>query len=1097
MEEAWVSRAPLDNQANTQVTTRVTLPRPHNALTPTMNHVADLPQDRSHWLPDKRHYQRRSRVQERGQLENLGGPSTEGPKRGSTCLTYKSGVGHDHNRGGGPSIVSTQWRNNIEGRSGAGPPKKKKIEGFGERLRQSKGLEMEGRPLSALPMPPEARKKMNLDPPRAGILVSPLSPHISSSKQDLNRGQLDMAVYAAVLSLIHTIDQIQNHPRPPVSLDTRQVQSLYEKLKFFQNFLENYSIDDASSKDLEGLVSRIADVAYEAEDIIESHIADQNEAAKARSTTKKENISPIDLYQGLEKVLSNLDLIERDVKEIIQHKGIQLQRNYSIPTGRPPISPSMVGLDDILHKAMDKLTGQQSSRQVIPIVGMGGIGKTTLARNIYVNPLIVEHFQFRGWATIAQESDWKEILLEVFVCLNTIGSRESLSEMGEHELGEKLYKNLSGRRYLIVMDDVWSTDAWDRIKFFFPDNNNGSRIVITTRLSNLASQLSGSSGLEMGFLDEDNSWNLFRKNVFGDKDCPMELEEIGKQIARGCKGLPLSIVVIGGLLAKSNQTREHWNYILENLNSVVNLDDNERCLRILSLSYNHLPVHLKPCFLYMGIFPKDRLVKASTLVKLWVAEGFLKPINDKTMELAAEKYLKDLVRRNLVLVGELGYYGNIKLCRVHDLLRDLCIKVAEKESFFCVATTDNPNTGQKWHTQRRIGIHRQEMSFKHIPESLCKNVKSASLARSVICNVDRVAPARSPARLLRVFHRIKVLYPKYKYDLKYMFRPINLRHLAAAAWLPISGEFPPLFYHLWNLQTLIVDHDIWGVIPTPPIIDIWKMPRLRHINVYDFHLPDPPSNFDDSYILHDLQTLKTVSISEWSEEAARRIPNIKKLNLRLPYTESSSSNHYQLDNLCRLNKLESLSCSFYSAKDPLVFWGHDLAMSLVFPHTLKKLTLSRACLLWEDLAEKVGYLPNLQVLKLKICSCKGSVWETVEGQFCSLKVLEIDSWPDLEYWMMENWTHFPCLERLILGDLPNLKAIPQEIGDVPTLKSIELKYCKESLIISAKEMVKVQQEDMGNEGLLVSVVLYHKNQVVECLASPATSKLPSRMCTGT
>ncbi|GER46326.1 disease resistance protein [Striga asiatica] len=513
------------------------------------------------------------------------------------------------------------------------------------------------------------------------------------------------------------------------------------------------------------------------------------------------------------------------------------------------------------------------------------------------------------------------------------------------------------------MDDVWSTDAWDRIKFFFPDNNNGSRIMITTRLSNLASQLSGSSGLEMGFLDEDNSWNLFRKNVFGDKDCPMELEEIGKQIARGCKGLPLSIVVIGGLLAKSNQTREHWNYILENLNSVVNLDDNECCLRILSLSYNHLPVHLKPCFLYMGIFPKDRLVKASTLVKLWVAEGFLKPINDKTMELAAEEYLKDLVQRNLVLFGELGYYGNIKLCRVHDLLRDLCIKVAEKENFFCVATTDNPNTGQKWHTQRRIGIQRQEMSCKHIPESLCKNVKSASLARSVICNVDRVAPARSPARF---------------------------RSMA-----PISGEFPPLFYHLWNLQTLIVDHDIWGVIPTPPIIDIWKMPRLRHINVYDFHLPDPPSNFDDSYILQDLQTLKTVSISEWSEEASRRIPNIKKLNLRLP------------------------------AKDPLVFWGHDLAMSLIFPHTLKKLTFSRACLLWEDLAEKVGYLPNLQVLKLKICSCKGSVWETVEGQFCSLKVLEINSWPDLEYWMMENWTHFPCLESLILGDLPNLKAIPQ------------------------------------------------------------------------
>ncbi|GER53529.1 disease resistance protein [Striga asiatica] len=456
-------------------------------------------------------------------------------------------------------------------------------------------------------------------------------------------------------------------------------------------------------------------------------------------------MSPIDLNCGLEKVMQDLDLIKRDLVEIMKQKRTQVERNYSTPAGRPRSPPqtqaAMVGHDDVLLKALDKLTGQQSSRQIIPIVGMGGIGKTTLANNIYVNPLIVQHFDFRGWATISQEYDSKEILVEILVCLKY--TRESLRQMGEHELGEKLYKSLSGRRYLIVMDDMWSIEAWDRIKFFFPDYNDGSRIVITTRLSNLARELTGSCGLEVGFLDEYNSWNLLRKSVFGEHDCPPDLEEIGLQISRNCNGLPLSIVVVGGLLAKSNQTQEHWQYIAENLNSVVNSDENERCLRILRLSYNHLPVHLKPCFLYLGIFSEDDLVSASTLVKLWVSEGFLKPISDKTMEEAGTEYLKDLSERNIVLVQEFGYKGNIKRFRIHDLVRDLCIKEAEKEMFFCVATTHGPNQGQIWHTQRRIAIQRRKSSIKHITREVRNIARSATLARSLICNdnVDRLRPS--------------------------------------------------------------------------------------------------------------------------------------------------------------------------------------------------------------------------------------------------------------------------------------------------------------------------------------------------------------------
>ncbi|GER53521.1 disease resistance protein [Striga asiatica] len=883
-----------------------------------------------------------------------------------------------------------------------------------------------------------------------------------------------MAAYAALLSLKRTIDQIQTHPSPPISLNPTLIQSLTEKLTFLQEFLENHSID------VEGLEGRLADAAYEAEDLIESHIVHQIHAEKAnnenksKATSREENFSPIDLYQGLQKVMQDLDLIKGDLVENTKHRGIQVERNYSMPAGQsrsPPLTQcAMVGFDDVLLEALDKLTGQQSSREIIPIVGMGGIGKTTLAKNIYVNALIVQHFDFRGWATISQEYDSKEILVEILVCLKTVWSRERLGQMGEHELGEKLHKSLSGRRYLIVMDDMWSIEAWDRIKFFFPDYNNGSRIVITTRLSNLAHELSGSCGLEVGFLDEDNSWNLFRKSVFGEHDCHLDLEEIGLQISRNCKGLPLSIVVVGGLLANSTQTREYWQFIAKNLNSVVNLDENERCLRLLRLSYNHLPVHLKPCFLYLGIFPEDTVIRASRLVKLWVAEGFLKPISDKTLEVAGKEYLKDLIQRNLIVDQEFGYKGNIKRFKIHDLVRDLCIKEAEKERFFLVAKTDSPYSGQSWHTQRRIGILRPESSSsKHI-----NMVQSATHARSLICNYAGVGSTQRLSPLMRVLDQIREVD-----SLEDIFHLVNLRHFMGAIKLWQPGPFPSSFYHLWNLQMLhIIDPSYYP----RKVVDIWRMPRLRHVRINGLDFADPPTSHDNSGVLWDLQTLKCIWTSKWSEEMMRRIPNLKKLNLKL-LSSSSRDDGYALDSLFRLHHLESLNCEFAGVPK-------DLASGLVFPDSLRKLSLKGTRLVWEEMAAKVGHLPHLQVLILHRLACKGPNWETVEGQFSSLKDLEVYGWPDLEFWTMGDWTHFPSLEHLILGGLRNLKAIPLEIGYIPTLNSIEVNNCSDSAVTSAKEIAN-EEEELGNdEGFRVKVVLSEKSQVPKSLASANFQVLP-------
>ncbi|XP_042054917.1 putative late blight resistance protein homolog R1A-10 [Salvia splendens] len=211
---------------------------------------------------------------------------------------------------------------------------------------------------------------------------------------------------------------------------------------------------------------------------------------------------------------------ERKLVEVSESEA-QLQRSVST-SGGSSRSSIMVGFDDVLLEIMHKLTNGQDDRQlrVIPVVGMGGISKTTLAKLVYAQPLI----------------------------------KPTKEEISENEVGLTLYKYLFNRRFIVVIDDVWSVDAWDKMQTFFPDNWNGSHVVVTTRQSQLSSQLNSNYSLRLKLLDEVSSWDLFSNSVFGKESCPVELEEIGKKIVENCRGLPLAIVVVGGVLKKVEHT---------------------------------------------------------------------------------------------------------------------------------------------------------------------------------------------------------------------------------------------------------------------------------------------------------------------------------------------------------------------------------------------------------------------------------------------------------------------------------------------------------------------------------------------------------------
>ncbi|KAK4437298.1 putative late blight resistance proteinR1B-16 [Sesamum alatum] len=862
-----------------------------------------------------------------------------------------------------------------------------------------------------------------------------------------------VAAYASLVSLADVLDNIQ-HParRHRLHLDTDQIQRLLEKVEFLQGFLELHS--QRISPEMEDLAKQLAVVATEADDIIDFHVVNQ---LRETSQDQSRSVTFLSSFcQDIEKIIREIDSITKKLM-MVKEEWVHVQEHQpivSVPVGSTAIPSSdkdtMVGFDERLLQVVDELTRGESNIQILPVVGMGGIGKTTLAQNAFNHPYIVNRFDIRIWFTISQQYSVREILQKYL-----FDGKKNEADTTD-QLGERLHKLLFGKRYLIIMDDVWSIKVWEDFMLYLPNNGNGSRILMTTRLLDVARSLGFDNHyFPVNFLDEDKSWNLLCEKVFAQKSCPYpELEEIGREIAKGCRGLPLSIVVIGGLLAKSNNTQEYWGSVAKNVTSFVNSRDDEYCLKILALSYNSLPIHLKPCFLYMRVFPEDHEIKTSELIKLWISEGFLKPVGGKSLEEAAEEYLKDLTERNLILSRERTRTGNMKTCSIHDILRELCFRESSREHLVRVPNAQRVAVSiplqddvcflcsHKLDRQNRI----------HLQEILVVSGSTIVASPSICKACNNMYPNLNRLRWVKVFEldddQSGETFPQHT-KLRYLVFDQHLR-LFFRKWTIVFRSTISL---LWDLQ--ILDLRLFSRNFRTFVLSskIWEMPKLRHISVGDLSLPDPPElEGQDSIILENLSTLSSEGF-RCTDEVVKRIPNLKKLSTTYVRYLANDSCYY-LSNLVQLNKLESLHLVDYTRLE-----------ELAFPTSLKKLTLSSCEIPWEKMTIIGSSLPNLEVLKLK-GTCCGSEWDPTEGEFLRLKLLFI-SFCDLARWGAED-IHFPNLECLCLSEMGELEEIPLSIGDICTLHSIHLDDCSESVINSAVEILKVQR-DNGNEILQVYV----------------------------
>ncbi|KAL2553187.1 putative disease resistance RPP13-like protein 3 [Forsythia ovata] len=349
----------------------------------------------------------------------------------------------------------------------------------------------------------------------------------------------------------------------------------------------------------------------------------------------------------------------------------------------------------------------------------------------------------------------------------------------------------------------------------------------------------------------------------------------------------------------------------------------------------------------MGVFPEDYVIHVSYLIRLWVAEGFLKPIIPKSLEEVAKEYLEDLIDRNLIMVRDWSYSGDsgeLKTCSIHDLIRDLIVRKAQEEKLLHVMNQKVEISPEIIKNQRRLSIH-GEIRFD-VGDMYDSTVRSLLHLADSLLSVNTCFP------LLRVLDVRNITFNKFPIEIVQL---VNLRYIA----LIYTGKrkIPASISKLCNLQTLIVFRRLgYGkvrILYLPS--EILKMPQLRHLVFEHGFLPCPSDAGNGN-----LQTLTGVIDFRCTEEALRRIPNLKTLGISYRYDSRTKWSIYCLENLVNLHQLETLKCHFVPEfqMEPLV----PLAFDLAFHPNLKKLNLSR-CSLAEFLGKISQLLDHFPILK--------------------------------------------------------------------------------------------------------------------------------------
>ncbi|XLT07674.1 hypothetical protein HN51_053467 [Arachis hypogaea] len=437
------------------------------------------------------------------------------------------------------------------------------------------------------------------------------------------------------------------------------------------------------------------------------------------SLNPKNMIHRRELGKKLNKIIGRLDRIAQrrsnfDLRQVVRKRSSEVAEWRQ--TSSTIALPQVYGRDEDKKKVVEFLLSPSRSSEslsVYPIVGLGGLGKTTLVQMVYNDQQVGNHFDLKIWVCVSENFTRGSMLRSILKAMEV----DKYESMDLDAMEKKVKELLQGKKYLLVLDDVWKRSQemelgltqhkWDELRTVLSCGSKGSSILVSTRDKHVATIMGTCQAHHLDRLSDDDCWSLFKLRAFGaDREERAELVAIGKEIVRKCGGSPLAALALGGVM-QSRSTEKEWLEVQKS--ELWSLPDENDIMPVLRLSYSSLTPTLKQCFAFCAIFPKDTEIKKQELIYLWMANGFISSRPNLEVEEVGHMVWNELYQKSFFQDGGSD---------MHDLVHDLAQSISEEE---CVCL-EKQNLNHSSRNPHHIGFH--YFNANQFKKSSFENVES-------------------------------------------------------------------------------------------------------------------------------------------------------------------------------------------------------------------------------------------------------------------------------------------------------------------------------------------------------------------------------------
>ncbi|KAL5565334.1 hypothetical protein UlMin_028498 [Ulmus minor] len=776
------------------------------------------------------------------------------------------------------------------------------------------------------------------------------------------------------------------------------------------------------------------------------------------------------MARGIKKIRETLDEIQANRRFHLEER-LEDKRSFT----RPAESYSFVITDEVIGRNDDKkaiikllLSDFETKKNVstIAIVGIGGLGKTTLAQLIFNDEEVKKCFQPKAWVCVSDVFDVKLLVQKI---VKSVGGTSPDQNPDLEQLQTQLRSHIEGKKYLLVLDDVWNENSaeWDKLATLLQSGARGSRILITTRSETVATATRTTRTYQLRGLDEGKSLDLFRTMAFEEGKQPADnwgLAEIEREIVDKCKGVPLAIKSIATLLRsrliRSPDPEKEWKLFKESeLAEIANEDESDMIIPTLRLSYKNLPSHLKHCFSFCRLFPKDHEIDVAKLIRLWIAQGFIKPSENRRLSLedVGREYFVDLLWRSFFQEAIRDEFGNIRSCKMHDLIHDLAISVAGKgiitldQSNYNTQRMGSSGSGTNTKNVRHAYADFGDNDSRQIPEFWLEQKKLRSLALSSRVINPNLVVAVSNFKFLRSLSLI---------GMRFKILPDKVGELIHLRYLDLSYNrievLPDSITRLHHLETLILENcDDLERLPQ----DMKQLVNLRHLELSGCScLTHMPHGIGELTSLQTLSLFKVVdgNNDQLSSQCARlgELSGLNNLQGELWIVElghkkdvASETKAAKLKDKEQLQSLY-LSWKWTNVENIEIMEDDGMALDGFQPaQTLKALHVENYMGL--RISDWLSSLTRLQSLGISGCSSLVSLPNEI-GNLSSLESLDISGCSSLVS-LPNEIGNLSSLQSLDIRRCSSLVSLPNEIGNLSSLQSLDIRGCS-SLVCLPNEI---------------------------------------------